>query len=58
LRNHAPEVAAIDFFVVPTIDFTCSLPSLSSSWVGFGVIADNLINIGRVMDKRRSRNNP
>ena len=29
LRNHAPEVAAMDLFVVPTIASICSMPSSS-----------------------------
>ena len=32
LRNHAPDIAAMDLFVVPTIGFTCSMPSSSSGW--------------------------
>jgi hypothetical protein len=32
LRNHAPDIAAMDFFVVPTIGSTCSTPSSSSDW--------------------------
>jgi hypothetical protein len=27
LRNHAPDIAAMDLFVVPTIGSTCSMPS-------------------------------
>jgi hypothetical protein len=30
LRNHAPDIAAMDLFVVPTIGSTCSMPSSSS----------------------------
>jgi hypothetical protein len=33
LRNHAPEIAAMDLFVVPTIGFDCSMLSPSSSWI-------------------------
>src|SRR5437016_7574526 len=30
LRNHAPDIAAMDLFVVPTIGSICSMPSSSS----------------------------
>jgi hypothetical protein len=30
LRNHAPDIAAMDLFVVPTIGSTCSMPSSSA----------------------------
>jgi hypothetical protein len=30
LHNHAPDIAAMDLFVVPTIGFDCSMPSSSS----------------------------
>ena len=30
LHNHAPDIAAMDLFVVPTIGSTCSMPSSSS----------------------------
>jgi hypothetical protein len=33
LHNHAPEVAAMDFFVVPTIGFDLLYTSLSSGWI-------------------------
>jgi hypothetical protein len=26
VRNHAPQIAAMDLFAVPTIDLTCSMP--------------------------------
>lgn len=29
LRNHAPEIAAMDFFVVPTMVSSCAMPSAS-----------------------------
>ncbi len=29
-RNHAPDIAAMDLFVVPTIGFSCSMPSSQS----------------------------
>ena len=29
LRNHAPDIAAMDLFVAPTIGFDCSMPSSS-----------------------------
>jgi Integrase core domain len=32
LRNHAPDIAAMDLFVVPTLGSTCSMPSSSSGW--------------------------
>src|SRR6266480_2946697 len=34
LRNHAPDIAAMDLFVTPTISFDFSMPSLSSGWPG------------------------
>ena len=36
LRNHAPDIAAMDLFVVPTINFNllCSMPSSSSGSTG------------------------
>jgi hypothetical protein len=30
--NHAPDIAAMDLFVVPTIASTCSMPSSSFGW--------------------------
>jgi len=30
LRNHAPDIAAMDLFVVPTIDFDLPMPAPSS----------------------------
>jgi hypothetical protein len=32
LRSHAPDIAAIDLFVVPTMPSTCSMPSSSFGW--------------------------
>ena len=32
LRNHAPNIAAMDLFVVPTIGFNLLMPSSSSVW--------------------------
>ena len=34
LRNHAPDIAAMDFFVVPTIGFCCMASS------SYGLIAE------------------
>jgi len=33
LHNHAPDIAAMDLFVVPTIGSTCCMPSSSSGWI-------------------------
>jgi hypothetical protein len=33
LRNHAPHIAAMDLFVVPTIGFKCSMFSPSCGWL-------------------------
>jgi hypothetical protein len=33
LHNHAPDIAAMDLFVVRPLVSTCSMPSSSSAWV-------------------------
>ncbi|HEX7564554.1 MAG TPA: hypothetical protein VF396_15095 [Bradyrhizobium sp.] len=33
LRNHAPDIAAMDLFVAPTIGSTCFMPSSSFGWI-------------------------
>ena len=33
LRNHAPDIAAMDLFVVPTVGFICSVASSSCGWI-------------------------
>ena len=33
LRNHAPEIAAMDLFVVPTLALTCFMDLSSFDWI-------------------------